>query len=206
MAMWVDDVNEVRECDETDNVAYGRNLVRFRFTLPDIAIDSWWTQWGTFTGNGELHYRVTNLGSATITNTSWDINLVLHTRLNPADPAGYSYFLFYEDATHRLAPGGAIWRNAGNPASFNVFREVLFGRSIPSGTYYISLWVDDLGQIRESNEWNNVSVGRNLVTIRRSAQEGQKLSEGVKEAATGRTLRRMQSGSRLSTARCFLAS
>ena len=187
MAMWVDDVNEVRECDETDNVAYGSNLVRFRFTLPDIAIDSWWSQWGRFTGNGELHYRVTNLGSATITNTRWDINLVLHSRIDPSDPLGRRYFLFYEDATHRLVPGGAIWRDAGNPAYFNIFEEVLFGRSVPSGTYYISLWVDDLGQIRESNEWNNVSVGRNLVTIRRSAQDGQKQSEGVKEAAAENT-------------------
>ena len=183
MAMWVDDVQEVRECDETDNVIYGRNQVRFRSTLPDIAVESWWAQWGRYTGTGELHYRVTNLGNATITRTDWDINLVLHTRGNPADRLGYRYFLFYEDATHQLAPGETIYRDSGNPASFNLFRSQL-GNNVPSGTYYMSLWVDDLGQVRESNEWNNVSVGRNRVTIRRSAQEGQKHSEGVDEAAT----------------------
>ena len=184
MAMWVDDVQEVRECDETDNIAYGRDLVRFRFTLPDIAVESWWAQWGRYTGIGELRYQVTNLGTATVTNTRWDINLVLHTRINPADPQGRGYYLFFEDATHRLAPGGRIYRDSGNPASFNIFRSQ-FGNSVASGTYYMSLWVDDLDQVRESNEWNNVSVGRNLVTIRRSAQEGRKQSEGVDEAAAG---------------------
>ncbi len=184
MAMWVDDVNEVRECDETDNVLYGNNQVRFRFTLPDIAVESWWAQWGRFTGSGELHYRVTNPGAATITSTTWDINLVLHTRLDPADPQSRTYFLFYEDATHRLAPGGALYRDSGNPAYFNIFRSQ-FGNNVRSGTYYMSLWVDDLDQVRESNEWNNVSVGRGRVTIRRSAQEGRKQSGDIGEATTG---------------------
>ena len=184
MAMWVDDVNEVRECDETDNVAYGRDLVRFHFTLPDIAVENWWAQWGRYTGTGELHYRVTNLGTSTIRGTDWDINLFLHTRLNPADPQGRGYYLFYEDASYALEPGAVIYRDSSNPASFNLFRSQ-FGTPVASGTYYMSLWVDDLDQVRESNEWNNVSVGRNLVTIRRSAEEGQKQSEGVDEATTG---------------------
>ena len=183
MAMWVDDVQEVRECDETDNVAWGRNQVRFRFTLPDIAVESWWANWNSSTGNGQLRYRVTNQGTATITSTDWDINLILHTRLNPADSLSSTHFLFFEDANHQLAPGRTIYRDSGNPAYFNIFRDQLFGFPVPSGTYYMSLWVDDLEEVRESNEWNNVSVGRNLVTIRRSAQEGQKQSEGVDEAA-----------------------
>ena len=110
---------------------------------------------------------MTNKGTTTITRTDWDINLVLHTLRNPADRAGRSYFLFYEDATHEMRPNGAIFRNSRNPASFNLYRDQ-FGRTVPSGTYYISLWVDDLDQVRESNEWNNVSIGINRVTIGRS--------------------------------------
>ena len=166
MALWVDDVNEVRECNETDNVSFGRNLVNFRSSLPDIAIVSWWARWFTGSGNGQLQYRVTNKGTATITRTDWDINLVLHTLRNPADRAGRSYFLFYEDASHVLRPNAAIFRDSGNPASFNLYRDE-FGNTVPAGTYYMSLWVDDLGQVRESNEWNNVSIGTNRVTIGR---------------------------------------
>ncbi len=186
MAMWVDDTNELNECDETDNVSYGINKVNLRSSLPDIAVNSWWAQWDRYTGAGKLHYRVTNLGATMVTNTEWDINLVLHTKLNPGDRQGRTYFLFYEDGTHQLPPGYEIYRDSRNPASFNLFKSQL-GNTVASGTYYMSLWVDDLGEIRESNEWNNVSLGINRVTIsrssERSAEEGRKQSGGVDEAA-----------------------
>ena len=88
MALWVDDVNEVRECNETDNVSLGRNQVQFRSNLPDITVENWWARWFTGSGNGQLQYRVINKGTATITDATWDINLVLHTLRNPADGAG----------------------------------------------------------------------------------------------------------------------
>ena len=169
MAVWVDDVGEVRECDESDNVSLGNNQVEFRFSLPDIAVESWWARWDRF-GRGRLEYRVVNKGTSTIRRTDWDINLVLHTLLDPTDRRGSTYYLFYEDAGHRMAPGDAIFRDSTNPAFFNLLRDQQ-GVRVPSGLYYMSLWVDDLGQIRESNEWNNVSVGNNLVSILSASSE-----------------------------------
>ena len=151
--MWVDALNEVRECDEDDNVLFGSDPVRFRFSLPDIGIEHWYAEWDRF-GRGRLEYRVVNHGNAAVRNTQWDINLVLHTRPVPRD--GRFYYLFYEDATHVLHPGGSIYRDRSKPAYFDL-------RTAPSGIYYMSLWVDDLGEIRESNEWNNLSTGNGLV-------------------------------------------
>ena len=97
MALWVDDVSEVSECDETDNVEFGRDEVEFRFNLPDIAIENWWASWDD-SGRGRLEYRVVNKGTRTITGTDWDINLVLHTLPYPNDVDGTVYYLFYEEA------------------------------------------------------------------------------------------------------------
>ena len=164
MAMWVDDVQEVRECDETDNVAFGRDLVRFSFDLPDIAVESWWAQWGGSTGTGELHYRVTNLGTSTIGETDWDINLFLHTLLNPADPQGRGYYLFYEDATHTLAPGGAIYRDSSNPASFNVFRSQ-FGTPVATCVDTVSTQPRALAPLPDVSVRKCVDDGFALVAI-----------------------------------------
>ena len=180
MALWVDDVNEVRECNETDNVSLGRNQVQFRSNLPDITVENWWAHWFTGSGNGQLQYRVINKGTATITDATWDINLVLHTLRNPADGAGRTYFLFYEDATHVLRPNQVIYRDSSKPASFNLYRDQ-FGNTVPSGTYYISLWVDDLGQVRESNEWNNLSTGINRVTIGGRGRSNEQQSDVVSQ-------------------------
>ena len=179
MAMWVDDVNEVRECDETDNVHFGRDPVEFVATKPDITVNSWWAQW-TGSGDGQLQYEITNLGTATVTDTTWDINLILHTDIDPVGlkPLGRIGFLFFENATHQLPPHQVIYRDRSNPASFNLFRSQ-FGARIASGTYYMSLWVDDLEQIDESNEWNNLSLGRNRVLIGRSAGQGVKASDDM---------------------------
>ena len=153
LVMWVDNRNDVRECNEDDNVLFGDDPIRFSFRLPDIGIEHWYAQWDGF-GRGTLKYRVVNHGNAVVTNTAWDISLVLHTHPQPRE--GRFHYLFYEDATHVLDPGGSIYRDDTNPAYFDL-------RTVPSGLYYMSLWVDDLGEVRESNEWNNLSTGNGLV-------------------------------------------
>ena len=45
MAMWVDDVAEVRECDETDNLLIGRDLVELQSGKPDLVPTSWFAEW-----------------------------------------------------------------------------------------------------------------------------------------------------------------
>lgn len=78
MAMWVDDVAEVRECDETDNLLIGRDLVELQSGKPDLVPTSWYAEWDGY-GNGELEFRVENGGTAATTRTGWWIALVLHT-------------------------------------------------------------------------------------------------------------------------------
>ena len=166
MAVWVDDLQEVRESNENDNVSFASRSVQINApALPDLAIDHWWATWSS-DGTGVLEYEVVNNGTAPTTRTDWDINLILSDYENPN--AGRHWFLFYEDATHILNPGDRLYRDESNQARFNILRDQ-DGNPVPSGTYYISLWVDDLNQERESNEINNLSVGNQFVPISRAS-------------------------------------
>ena len=78
MAMWVDDVAEVRECDEDDNVSLGQDLVDLQSTKPDPTAASWYASWDQ-TGSGKLEYRITNIGTTATTRTDWRLSLLLHT-------------------------------------------------------------------------------------------------------------------------------
>ena len=166
MALWVDDVNEVRECDETDNVSLGRDRAEFRVNLPDIAVESWWVRWGIGVEPryGHLHYRIVNKGTTSIASTDWEIVLVLHSAENANDRSGTTYFLFYEDAGDALFPNGAIVRDFQNPGRFDLYKDQ-FGNYVEFGVYYMSLWVDPVDQVRESSEWNNLSRGINRVAV-----------------------------------------
>lgn len=163
MAVWVDDLQEVRESNENDNVSGGSDLVEITApNLPDLAINYWWASWNNDTGSGVLEYEVINNGTAPTMGTDWDINLILSEYENPE--IGEYWYLFYESPPDILYPEEGIWRNQNNQAPFNLFQDY-FGNPVPSGTYYMSLWVDDLKQERESNEINNLSVGNQLVFI-----------------------------------------
>ena len=153
LAMWVDDLDEVRECDETDNVLLGSDQEHLMFSLPDIEIENWYVSWDN-SGYGQLEYRVRNNGSRTATDTTWYINLIVHTLPDPRE--GELHFLFHERAGYVLEPGGSVYRDARNAAGFSVL-------GVPAGLYYMSLWVDHFDQVHESNEWNNLSTGNNLV-------------------------------------------
>ena len=192
MAVWVDDLQEVRESNENDNVSLGERRIRISLPdLPDLAINYWWASWSN-TGDGVLEYEVVNNGTAPTTRTDWDVNLILSQYENPR--AGRRWFLFFENAGHILNQGQAIYRDASNQASFNVLQDQI-GNYVPVGDYYISLWVDDLDLERENNEVNNLSVDNQFVSIRsassapsHAAQSDQNTSASASSAFNGRRL------------------
>jgi hypothetical protein len=161
IAVWVDSFQEVEESDEQDNQSFGNKQLTINTqSLPDIAIDWWWAEWDDY-GNGLLEYTVYNDGTAPTSRTDWDINLVLS---QTEDVSQGVFYLFYENANFIMEPGMSIYRSGDSAASFNLFQSQQ-GNSIPSGTYYMSLWVDDQEEESESNEINNLSVGNGLVSV-----------------------------------------
>ena len=161
MAMWVDDLDEVEECDEQDNIAMGQNTIALNPTKPDLTATSWYAQWDD-DGNGLLEYQVENIGTIASARTDWRITLLLHT--HPGIDLGYRYDLFTEQVGHVLEPGGWVFRNEDNPAHFDL-QTTIPGELVPAGVYYMTLWVDDLDHVDESNELNNKSASNGFVVL-----------------------------------------
>ena len=174
MAVWVDDFDVVEESNEDDNVSLGEGLITIENTLPDLYVRNWYAEWDLYSGDGTLHYLVENIGRSGAGHGLWDINLVL----SPDEIIGNDneIFLFYEAATHSLAPGDSVYRDATNPAYFDIFLDYS-GSPVPSGEYYMAVWVDDLGLVAESNELNNYSLGGNLVDISSASFPAVKVDE-----------------------------
>lgn len=194
MAVWADSLQEVRESNENDNVSPADRQVEIRLPdLPDLAINHWWASWSN-TGDGVLEYEVVNNGAAPTTRIDWGVTLILSQSERPE--AGRYRYLFFEDANRILYPEQRLYRDENNQAHFNLLQDQ-FGDPVPAGTYYISLWVDDLGVEQESNEINNLSVGNQFVSISRtgfskshaaqSKQDGSATAE-VSSAFNGRRL------------------
>ena len=180
MGLWIDDRNVIKESNENDNKSMGSGYVTIRNTLPDISIYTWGADWDN-AGNGILTYQIDNQGVATLP-SGWDVNLVLSSSLPPT--ANSSYYLFYETTSFELVSGDNVYRDFSNPAYFKINYEQA-GSKIPDGTYYMSLWVDDLSKIAESNESNNVSTGNNTVSISngRSARKAQNKAQKAQNNA-----------------------
>ena len=160
-ALWVDDLGEVAESNENDNISTGSNTITIQNTLPDLSVNSWYAFWDGY-GNGTLYYEVSNNGTSVTTSTSWDINLIL----DPDTTLGNDneIYLFYENAGDYLYSGEMFYRDSSNPVSFNLYQD-FYGDTVPSGDYYMALWVDDLNLEDESNELNNGSYDWGTVTI-----------------------------------------
>lgn len=161
MAVWVDDFDVVEESNENDNVSLGQRRITIENTLPDLYVRNWYAIWDN-SGNGVLTYDVENIGRSNADHGLWDINLVLSP--DEIIGNGNETFLFYEAATYSLGPGDSVYRDVTNPAYFNIFLDYS-GSPVPSGEYYMALWVDDFDLVDESNELNNYSLGGNLVDI-----------------------------------------
>jgi hypothetical protein len=133
----------------------------FENTLPDLMVNSWYAKWDA-SGLGLLTYEVINNGASATTNTAWDINLILDSDQQLGN--GNEIYLYYERTPYLLNPGEYVYRDAGHPAYFSLYRNYQ-GNVVPSGVYYMGLWVDDLNKVVESNEINNGSYSWGTVTI-----------------------------------------
>ena len=161
MAVWVDDFNFVEEAAEDDNVSIAESRTTFENALPDLFVRNWYAEWDGH-GDGSLTYRVDNIGNSPAHHGDWDVNLVLSPDEVIGD--GNEIYLFFEASDHALEPESYVYRDESSPASFNIRRDI-FGESVPAGTYYMALWVDDLGNVEESNELNNYSLGGDEIRI-----------------------------------------
>lgn len=163
MGVWVDDLNRVRESNEYDNFASGEQMVDIRDSgLPDLVVRTWYTEWDDYSGNGVLEYEVANEGVSPTRLTDWDINLVLSG--DEIIGNGDEWVLFYEQGDYILQPGKSVYRDAETQAYFQLYIDA-FGNPIPAGIYYMAVWVDDMNREQESNEYNNSSLGAELVFI-----------------------------------------
>ncbi|MBF0467535.1 MAG: hypothetical protein HQK61_01395 [Desulfamplus sp.] len=162
MALWVDDLDVLQESNENDNISAGNDTISVQNTLPDLQVKTWYAEWDGY-GKGVLTYEVVNNGASATTSMDWYINLILDQ--DQVAGNGNELFLFYEPTNFILPKGNYIYRRAGeNPAYFNLY-ETYDGYSVPSGTYYMALWVDDMDAEAESNELNNGSYSWGTVNV-----------------------------------------
>jgi len=128
-------------------------------TLPNLTVSSWNASYDPRpSGTGTLTYKVINNGSGTAS-LGADINLMLSRNNEITSSDNY---VVYEEIPFDLLPGGSVYRDYSNALSFN------FPDQIESGVYYMALWVDDLGEVAESNEKDNISLGGTTITIENS--------------------------------------
>lgn len=146
MALWIDDLDSVRESNEDDNISFG-DPVSIENSLPDLVVENWYAEWGY--GSGELSYEVMNQGVGTA-NGGWDVNLMLSTdeQLGNSD----DIYVAFETVTFSLAQYEYVYRDWLDPLYFTV-------DDVEPGVYFMALWIDDLDQVIESNERNNESWG-----------------------------------------------
>jgi hypothetical protein len=161
MALWVDDLDRVSEANENDNISLGDSEVTIENSLPDLSVNNWYAEWDYF-GNGSLTYEVINSGASTTSSSDWYVNLILDQDQTVGN--GNEYYLFFEQAGYYLEPGQYLYRNQFSAAYFNLYYDQYFN-PIPTGVYFLALWVDDLNSEAESNEMNNGSYSWGQVSI-----------------------------------------
>ncbi len=155
------------------------NTITIENSLPDLSVNTWYADWDGY-GNGTLTYEIENSGISATTSTNWYINLILDVDQTAGN--GNEIFLYYEQAAFYLNPGSTLYRNDSNPAYFNLYQDY-YGISVPSGIYFMALWVDDLNSVDESNELNNLSYSWGVVTVAGSYRASLKSSDGANQPA-----------------------
>lgn len=124
--------------------------------LPNLQVEGWSAEYNPQPGGGgNWQWTVVNTGTA-IAPLGADVNLILspNRQLDSSD-----WWVHYEEIPFDLAPGERAVRDETNPRPFT------FPETLPAGTYYMTVWVDDLNEVRESNENDNVSPGYRPVVI-----------------------------------------
>lgn len=160
MALWVDIWNDVVEAREDDNISPATGLVQIENTLPDLQIQTWYARWDAL-GRGALTYDVINNGASTAP-AGWDVSFVLSPDETIGD--GNEIFLFSEVSPYTIAPGGTLYRNDSIPAAFSIFSDNA-GYPVPTGVYYLALWVNANHSLTESNTGNNASLSWGTLSI-----------------------------------------
>lgn len=118
--------------------------------LPNLEILSWSATYDPRPGGaGFLEYEVANTGTALAASQAF-VNLMLSADETIGND---DHFVVYEPIPFELLPGESAYRDAFNRLRFN------FPDNVPTGTYYMALWVDDLDTIHELNEQDNISFG-----------------------------------------------
>lgn len=186
MALWIDDESAITESNETDNISRGQGTVTITNTRPDLTVRNWYVYWNP-NGAAQIEYKVANDGASTITNTAWRINVVL----SPDETIGNGNerYIFTESAGTALQAGYSLNRGPSNRGNFNLLTTTS-GAAIPSGQYYMAVWVDDQRIIDESNEGNNASLGQSLFTISTASAARERLADDVeaRQQFNGRVL------------------
>ena len=160
MGVWADIWNHVVESNESNNISPSTSLVNIVNTLPDMEVVTWYGYWDTF-GNGLLTYSLVNNGASTAPK-GWLITLALSP--NDVIGDGDEIFLFAEQANFPTDPGETLYRDDSIPAAFSIFVDAL-GHSVPTGVYYLALWLDPDNSLAESNDFNNASLSWGTVSI-----------------------------------------
>lgn len=126
--------------------------------LPDLQVQSWSANYDpSIGGKGELEWEVVNSGQGNApTGASVSLLLSKDTVFNAND-----IYVVYESIPFDLKSGESGYR------SFNENSGIPFQipQTIEPGEYFMSVVVDDLNQIQESDETNNTSPSKNSLTL-----------------------------------------
>ncbi|MBN2231661.1 MAG: C39 family peptidase [Deltaproteobacteria bacterium] len=183
-ALCVDTMDAMQEANENDNISLGNGTISLQNTRPDLIVNSWYADTFDYYGNGYLVYEVCNAGAAPVSSTDWYVNLILDP--DQITGNGNEIFLFYETADFTLEPGNCVYRDWNARAYFNLYED-WDGYTVPSGSYYAALWVDDLNSVAESNEINNGSYSWGTFPVSNSWASTNTFA-GAEQAATVPTM------------------
>ena len=165
LALWVDDLNRIKESKENDNISLDSQAHNFSDTLPDLDIQSWYAQPYDFFGTYALTYQIMNSGTRRAPK-NFSVSLVLSTTDNLGD--GNQRWLFFERYPFSLPPNFQGGRDVNSAALFDLYQDIN-NHSIPAGYYYMAFWLDYENNVAESDKTNNTSFSWGLVSTYRSA-------------------------------------
>ena len=126
--------------------------------LPDLQVQSWEANYDSnIGGSGDLAWSVINAGQGDAP-TGVTVSLILSkdTTFSANDT-----YVVYEEIPFDMPSGESAFRSfaEGNEIAFQI------PQTIEPGNYYMTLVVDDLDRVTESDETNNVSLSNDLVTL-----------------------------------------
>lgn len=121
--------------------------------LPDLQVDEWFIEYNNHPGGtGSWDWSIINTGPG-VAAGGMDVSLVL-SRDETIDSD--DLVIVYQEVSFDL-PTGHVASASGT--------GFVFPPDLEPGTYHIAVWVDDLDEVTESNEDNNIQLGRRTIAI-----------------------------------------